>query len=401
MLFLFCISCASPDKINYGWETDLKLAKKTLLEQEAGFTAEPDKQKKFASAMDKIINNLDEYNNDDEVEIELSKAIATISQSHTRLQIKRQPVLPLKFYIQNGRPFVIAALNDYKNILFAELTKIEETSADKIIQDLSSVIPHDNEQSLNQDMPDYLITPSYLKGLGYISNKNAIKMTFKLVNQQEKEIVISPLEITSSVLKDFAIPYEKELSFQLQKSNYALQYIKQKKTIYLAYNSCEEDPDYPIQQLKSDLKKILKKNSDTYFIIDLRNNGGGDSQVIDPIFKDNFLQTLFKGHTVVLIGRGTASSAIINAMEAKDYLEATLIGEPTGGNPNAPGEVKSTLLQGTNNTISYTTKSWTSTGVNHNSLLPDISISYTVEDYKNATDPILKAAFQKIQNESG
>jgi C-terminal processing protease CtpA/Prc len=75
-------------------------------------------------------------------------------------------------------------------------------------------------------------------------------------------------------------------------------------------------------------------------IVDLRQNRGGDSSVINPLKSGLERRLGAVGHVYVLIGPGTFSSGTDNAMALRDSLHATLVGEPTEGKPSSYGEVK-------------------------------------------------------------
>ncbi len=392
LILFLCTSSSNEKKINSSWRTDLQLAKSTLLNQEAGLLSSREKSQNFSSSMDILLDDLGKYNNDDEIEVELSRAIATIGQSHTQLQIKAQKMLPFKLYIEDHKIFVIATLRDYQETLFAELIKVEQTESQVLIKELIPSISHENEQSLENLLPDYIIAPSYLHGLKVIPNTDSIQLTFRLTDGSEKTLSIPTVELTPTLLKKFIVPYRKNLYFQLSKKNYEYRYLSENKALYLAYNVCEESLDYPIDMLKEDVTKVLQNNRNSRLIIDLRANSGGDSHIISPILEDKQIQAAVKGRTLVLIGRGTASSAILNAIEAKDQLNAILIGEPTGGNPNMPGETKSIILPGTKHLLDYTSEMRPSLVSIRDALIPDIRVGYTIQDYKNGVDPVLESA---------
>ncbi len=93
----------------------------------------------------------------------------------------------------------------------------------------------------------------------------------------------------------------------------------------------------------------------------------------------------------MLIGRGTFSSALLNAMELKDQTQATLAGEPTGGKPNHFGEVRTFTLPHSGLTVFHSTKYFVRVPGNPLSLEPDRRIPITFKDFEAGTDPVLEA----------
>ncbi|WP_262493747.1 S41 family peptidase [Niastella koreensis] len=63
-----------------------------------------------------------------------------------------------------------------------------------------------------------------------------------------------------------------------------------------------------------------------------------------------------KGKLIVLIGKLTFSSAIMNAIELKRGTNAILVGEPTSGSVNHYGEVRAFRLPHTKIIIGYSTR---------------------------------------------
>ena len=57
------------------------------------------------------------------------------------------------------------------------------------------------------------------------------------------------------------------------------------KTLLISYNTCTEDPNYPIKSFINDVKTMLKKTKYEKIIVDLRYNGGGNSALFNPVIK--------------------------------------------------------------------------------------------------------------------
>ena len=95
---------------------------------------------------------------------------------------------------------------------------------------------------------------------------------------------------------------------------------------------------------------VFDTNPVDRLIIDLRNNPGGNSAVIDPFLTGlQARQSRFASGTkkMVIIGRRTASSALLNAISLKGQPYTILVGEPTGGRPNSYGETLNLTLPNT------------------------------------------------------
>jgi C-terminal processing protease CtpA/Prc len=132
-------------------------------------------------------------------------------------------------------------------------------------------------------------------------------------------------------------------------------------------------------------------------IIDLRNNLGGNSTLLEPfIAKLEKCEKINKvGALYVIIGRDTFSSALLNAYAIKNKTRAVLVGEPSGGKPNCYGEVESFKLDNSKVKICYSSKYYKlikSDSVL--SLFPDVEKLVTFKDYIEKRDPCLEYILQ-------
>jgi C-terminal processing protease CtpA/Prc len=129
-------------------------------------------------------------------------------------------------------------------------------------------------------------------------------------------------------------------------------------------------------------------------VIDLRNNGGGNSELIRPMLEGLSRRPQWKKHIYVLIGPKTFSSGVMNAIELKEKLGAILLGEPTGGKPNSYGEIEPLKLPNSGITVYYTSKYFRSSkGMDGDALFPDVSVPLTMNDLRVDVDrPLMTAA---------
>jgi C-terminal processing protease CtpA/Prc len=98
-----------------------------------------------------------------------------------------------------------------------------------------------------------------------------------------------------------------------------------------------------------------------------------------------------KGRLFVIIGRRTFSSAILNALDLKKKTAAVFYGEPTGGKPNHFGEIETLTLPHLKLKVSYSTKYFQFVDGDDPSLMPDVLVELTLDDYLALRDPVLEA----------
>ena len=130
-----------------------------------------------------------------------------------------------------------------------------------------------------------------------------------------------------------------------------------------------------------------------------RANGGGDSSVADPLLQGlrSRRHLADSGRLFTLIGNGTFSSAMMNAITLRREAGAILVGEPTGGKPNSYGQVRSFALPNSGLTVSYSTQFFRLLpDSNTDSLYPEIAAAVSSADYRAGRDPALAAIAARL-----
>lgn len=328
-----------------------------------------------------------------EVLFSVARIIAACGDAHTGVRFQPQNAFPFSLYWFKDGIFCINAQAEYKDILDCRLIAIEDKPIAEVIQILTQAIPHENDSQLRSNLPFYMILVEMLHGSGIIADPEKAVFTFQKQTGERLEIEVGAISMRSkftpvSNKKDTQTPplYEK-----YRNSAYAFEYQPASRLLYVAYNSCRELKDQPFKDFVHTIFGTVRNNQVDYFVIDLRNNGGGNSNIFSPMLaqlkqneKINRKDRLF-----VILGRRTFSSAVLNAIQLKNLTNATFVGEPTGGRPNHFGEVQMFKLKNSGLAISYSIKYFTMAKEDTDSFYPDITVELTLEDYLNGRDPVL------------
>ncbi len=227
---------------------------------------------------------------------------------------------------------------------------------------------------------------------------------------------------------------------------------------YLNYRSMRNDASNPFDDFLKKVFTSLSDSNSTGLIIDLRENGGGDSQLGERLLayfnkkpyilaggmkwkicshyktflktaknyneadhrfymsqpdgntytyvnrelkKPNIKDPFFEGKVAVLIGTGTFSSANMLADGIVSYQLATTFGEPTGESPNDFGEMFNFMLPNSHIIARAASKMFTRANKdekNFGPVVPDNIIIPTALDKKQKKDPVLESAVNWILN---
>ncbi|MBU5485831.1 peptidase S41 [Clostridium sp. MSJ-11] len=400
VIILLCFSLAVHSKSyisrsgdrSDAWEKDIEYLHKTLPKKHKDLFFKID-EKEFDNKMENLKASVDKMN-DEEIIVEIQKILASIGDAHTTINISAKKMFPLELYWFDDGIYVINTSDEYKDIKYSKLKKINGKDVDSVVKSIKEVISHENQGKLKSQVPMYITLPVVLQGLNIIENDETALFTFEGLDGKVQEIKLNTLDgdrVFDDILGKGKVGEEVPLYMKNRDEYYWFEHLEESKIIYFKYNQCANMKDKPFKEFSKELIDIINKNDIEKLVIDIRDNGGGSSRIlnefIDEISKSDINK---KGKIYVVVGRKTFSSAILNAMSLKEKTEAFFIGEPTGGKPNHYGEVKSFKLPNSKITVRYSTKYFKHSDEDLKSFIPDKIIEPTVENYINNIDEVMK-----------
>jgi hypothetical protein len=353
----------------------------------------------FYQKTDHLIKNINKLNNT-EVFVELNKIIASVGDAHTTINYWDGYRYPLKFWIFGEHVYVVNADTTLEEMLFSKVIKINGIDIEKITKDLSALISHENESWLKAMLPQYLESPVYMYGLGIIPNEEETLFTIEKEGKLEEHMV-STLKFGETA--DFIDQETENMFIGNYTNNYEYSYFADYSTLYFKYNACVEMESERFKDFNNRMFKEMSANTVDKIVIDLRNNTGGNSEILNPFTKQlkTYLSKNPDVKVYILIGRLTFSSgmfAIYRTIEAAP--KAVSVGEPTGGAIDGYGEVKQTSLPHCKIPLSYSIKyfefsknfSYKNPGIR--TFLPEVLVEASFEDYQLGNDRVLKYALE-------
>jgi hypothetical protein len=350
-------------------------------------------RQEYEAARDDLLAKVPELS-DAAIIVRLAAIIAQLNDAHTRHWIGG-PLFP-KLPFQVGRPsdgfFLIAVPMEHKDLLEGKIVMVGDTPIDEAVRRMGTVVSHENDIRVRLHVPHFLRMPAVLHELRLSSRNDAVSLGVETKDGiRTVEFEFTPEGETPALaqIERQAVP----LASQRKNEHYWYQTIPQHQTVYLAYNACYEDKNRPFRDFAAEILKELENPDIKRLIIDLRRNGGGSQLVAWPLFKKLQGHRLDEpGGIIVLIGAGTFSSATGNTLELRDWTQAVLIGERTGQCPNSFGEIKTFQSPNHKLTVTYSTKYFVRGAEDDDTVVPDVEVRFTFEDWKQGKDPMLEAA---------
>jgi hypothetical protein len=265
---------------------------------------------------------------------DLARLVASVGDSHTSFTVIPQKAFPLKLYWFKEGICVTDTASEYAELLDGRLESVDGHPVEDVVRAFSGIIPHDNDAQVEDFVPRFLASSEHLLGLGLIAEPD--EATFMVRAPSGRRVSAKMTSVPLGAIKrvTWAAPAVDPARLPLYRrtagSAYEYAYLADSRTLYFAYNSCRDLPGRPFAAFAAELWNTVKKDPVEKMVIDLRNNGGGDSSILDAFIGQLAAAKEInrKGRLFVIIGRRTFSSAILNAVDLKKRTEAVFYGEP-------------------------------------------------------------------------
>jgi len=322
------------------------------------------------------------------IAIEIAKIISSAGDAHTALMIPTNRYIPFTFYWFEEGIYIVAASFLYTNLVHARVTHMNGKPIEDVILKVGTIVSHENPSFLKAMLPKYLCSAAVLYGLEIMDTFDKADLTVIYPDGSVREVTVDT--VTTAVFQDIlsgpAMPPDQDLPLYRQNrgQNYWSSFLEPQSTIYFNYHYCKDSGNVSVEDFCKGLLDELNQNKVRRLVIDLRNNLGGNSTLLEPFIGEltKIPKLNREGGLIVVLGRDTFSSALLNAYDLKKKTRAIFIGEASGGKPNCYGEVSYFVLQNSKLRIRYSTEYYDV--IQDDSLLslfPDVPFEVTFADY--------------------
>lgn len=357
-----------------------------------------------------IAQNMDNWS-DTALSLEYRSLIGMVGDSHTNMGVKvadhyRKLLMSIEWL--GDKWILTGALKEYRRFVGGEILTMGDLSMAQVQQRFGTSLCADNDAWAKRVMGQWLSLWDILLHTGVVkADQQTLELTVRDRDGVTGTVTVSPLSndecnalVASGQMQEMAatlqtmrtgVPATEPDSVYYQWMDLG------DGDLYIQYNACFEDPDLPMADFAAQIAGQLQTDTYDRVILDLRYNGGGSDGVIwDLLYA--ILPYYQQGTDLyALIGTGTFSSALINAVQLKQ-LGAVLVGTPTGGSVDHFGAIQSFALPNSGWKISHSTKFIDMGGYYEaaapygvESLPPDIHAAQTVSDYLSGTDTAVEA----------
>lgn len=330
-----------------------------------------------------LYKNIEDIDTMKELGLNIMSVLAKLNDGHTYLVpsidvLGRETFIFDFRYFSNGY-YLVSSSKDLEKYLGYRLMGINGFTTQKLEKIVAKFIPQENEISTIYYFSSIIREPFLLEYLG-IKRKGYITLHFEM----EKKVVsvnMNPEDyICKSVfLKD--IVRDGDITLQ-ERESYWYTCFEDLNAFYFQYNDCAQRDDLKI----SEIVRSIKDGNFQNIIIDLRNNRGGDSDVLKPLVR--FLKNASDVHRLfILVGSNTYSSGMINLLQLSSIKNSVSVGEIPHGNPTHYGEVTSFVLSNSKLKVFLSSKIFRFKGYRlGESFKPTFVVNTKIQDILNGRD---------------
>jgi hypothetical protein len=379
----------TPSLTKEQWRQDLQhLAKELPRRHKNAFhTISKEQFERAVAELDAAIPSLQEH----EILIGLRRIVAMIGDAHTALAPPTNfHRYPLTLYWFGNDLRVLRTTADYKRALGTRVVGVGALSLAEAVAAVNTLVPHENDQFVRYSDVSLMPFAEVLQALKIVPSLQRAKWTFEDDKGEQFSLELEPVPQDAKI--DW-LSTLKEVPLYRQRLNEQMWFtaIPDSQAVYL---NLKVYPDAETFKRVSDgLWKQVDSSQPKRLIIDLRQSNGGDFIKFQThLLKELKQRPAFRkpGSLYVIIGRGTISAAMVNAIEVRKELNATLVGEPTGSKPNSYSENDELTLPNSHLRVSYSTRYYKLQDQDTSSLMPDKSIEPLWEMYTSGRDPVLE-----------
>ena len=325
--------------------------------------------------------------------LDLMRLAALVGDSHTSVSVGSAAnfrAYPFSLVRRGENWYLSAAAPEDEDLLCQEVTLLAGKPVEEVIETYGTLFASDNPVHLRRQFRQACNVADIYEYLGLVEAGEPLAVTLK----NGKTLSLEPVGM-EEMNKLEVVRISDKIKGQPETAAADAYYFAKPLTedaYYIQYNTCQEAEDLPMEDFAALVAKDLKAGDYSRVLLDLRNNGGGSDGVIWPLLERLRLAMDGGCELVGLIGEGTFSSALINAVEIQE-MGGVLAGEPAGGSVCHFGAVKTFQLpnskvrgQVSSKYIDLNTLLDAAAGRGVEALEPDVLVYQTLEDTLNGKD---------------
>jgi hypothetical protein len=328
---------------------------------------------------------------DGQVIVGMARMVAMLHDDETQLTMPQSPIYPFAAQWIGAAVYLVAVPAADRELLGAQLVAVDGHPVTAVLTQLGREIDY-QDAGLARDLQiGYLNDADLLNWLGVTRSPVKAAVTLRPADGHERTLWLTAVGTARKLPPIAQVP--RPLFLQHENLPYWLQTLPSQRVVYLKYNQCLDNDGF--QRLAARAFRVLRQHPGYRLIVDLRDNGGGDSTPFQALINDIQADPAInqRGRVFGLINGFTDSSASVDAYNLSQQTNALLVGQQVADPIDEYGD-DGNLLRLPHYGIEA---SYTTAVVNPSRTLygiPDIVVAPTLHDVLTGYDPVLAAALR-------
>jgi len=322
--------------------------------------------------------------------------------------------LPVKFYLFAEGMFITAAIPEHRRLLGAQVLAVGGHAVDQALAAVDPLISRDNSQQVRWIGPEVLRWTPLMHALGLIDDPGQAELTLRYPDGTTGTVVVYSVAVGPDDYPGVAPPpsptrprpagwislpdsVDAPMPLYLRNSDvpYWFEYLSEPGVVYFQFNGVGDQPRESIAAFSERLFTFIEQHQVNKLVIDLRWNGGGNTNLVQPLLHRVIGCTKINqpGGLFVIIGRGTFSAAQNTTTALERETNAIFVGEPSGSRPNFIGETIPFTLPYSKLSVNAADLYWqTSWPMDYRPwIAPELYAPPSFEAYSQNRDPAMEA----------
>lgn len=379
----------APSLTKEQWRKDLQYLAKELprRHKNAFHTVSEGQFGRAVAELDAAIPSLEEH----EILVGLRRIVAMVGDAHTAVAPPENfHCYPSTLYWFGNELRVLRTSAGYKRALGTRVVGVGGLNLAQATARVNTLIPRENEQFLRYGNTSLLPFAEVLHALKIAPDLKRAQWTFE--DTEGKQFSLD-MEAAAPDAKVEWLSTLKEVPLYRQRFN-ELMWVTAPPDSQTVYLSLKAYPDAStFQRVAEETFNLLDRSQSRRLIIDVRQSNGGDFvKFRSHVLKKLKERAAFRkpNSLFIIIGRGTISAAMMNAIETRQEMNAILVGEPSGSKPNSYSENDEFTLPNSRLEVSYSTRYYKLQDNNLPSLMPDKLLEPVWELYTAGRDAAIE-----------
>jgi hypothetical protein len=310
------------------------------------------------TALDRQLPSLDDH----EAVVGLMRIVALLRDGHSGVDPGAPAFGANRFYPVRMHPFqdgvfIMSAAREHGKFVGARVARVGNATVQEAFARADGIANGENEQTRRHRVPLLLMRPPIVRALGITDTEDRLRFEVETAQGERRSFETRAVEAIDEPRAWYSagegVPVEAfvtarggsaggaRLCWRDRAKNYWFEYLPEHRLLWMQFNSVLNAEGESLEAFCARLFEHADTHDVDKMVIDLRWNGGGNLELLDPLIRglirrEGSLNA--PGHLFAVIGRGTYSAAHVCAALLEAHTHVIFVGEPSGATPNHFGD---------------------------------------------------------------